>query len=538
MKKKNTTVQKHTAPSLIGRAGGESVLFFLLSWLWASWWMGDVLRIAYERSFFSTDPTLMHGLWQQSFGWLWYVGRALLTFYHWPLVGGLLVAVLLTGGSWLVGHCLRLPKLWRWLQYLPAGGWMMWTAHVGLNLFYMRDPGRILSIPFLVVMLLGLWAIGRLLYLRYAGYSGYSGIAGSSISTSSSDSSVSSRKSLYGALVELAVVVLVFAAPLFYLSHRHPYLRPLTKMQVQLLHNDYEGMTQTALEHADMSYRQMTGYYAIGLLRTGRLGEQLFDIKIEYDSVRAVDYFGKPGKCLEYHTIDCNYHAGLIRASRHQAVLDLTMDGPSLFTLKHLTKVSLIEGDWALVRKFLRIISKAPFEEEFIRKYEPMIERPDLVQADPEFAAIIATLPPYHVLENMYPIPAFLGYYASQRRRVEGDANLLCIMACLYSKRMPEFLQHCQIYLGTMPPRSVAEGLLTQVGKYPKLLQAFPQLELGMDRYRMFLQEASPYMQNREEGSRMLYDKYKGYYPYYYYFGNLNNTRKKESMEHFNAGVN
>ena len=508
--------------------------------------MGDVMRIAYERSFFTTDATLMHGLWQRSFGWLWYIGRALLTLYHWPLAGGLLVAVLLTGGSWLFGYCLRLPQRWRFVQYLPAGAWMMWTAHVGLNLFYMRDPGRILSIPFLVVVMLGVWAAilkmknERMKNEKY----GLPISAGEESGNNSSNRKPAFTGNSYFSFfirsffIHSLFILLVFAAPLLYLTHRHPYLRPLTHMQVQLLHNDYEGMSQTAHKHAEMSYRQMAGYYAISLLRLGRLGEQFFDIKIEYDSIRAIGYFGKPDECMEYHTIDCNYHAGLIRASRHQAVLDLTMDGPSLFTLKHLTKVSLIEGDWALARKFLRILGKVPFEGEFIRKYEPMIGRTDLVQADPEFAAIIATLPAQHVLENMYPVPAFLGYYASQNRPAEGEARLLCTMACLYSKRMPEFLRHCQSFLGSMPPKTIAEGLITQVSKYPKLLEAFPQLKLGMDRYRMFVQDAAPYMQNREEGSKALFEKYKGYYPYYYYFGNLNSTRKENDMEHFNAGVN
>ena len=91
-----------------------SCAFFLLSWAWSSWWMGDVLRIAYERSYFAADATLMYWLWQQPFGSLWIVGRALLTLYHWPLLGGLLVAVLLACGSWLVGYCLRLPRRWRW----------------------------------------------------------------------------------------------------------------------------------------------------------------------------------------------------------------------------------------------------------------------------------------------------------------------------------------------------------------------------------------------------------------------------------------
>ena len=59
--------------------------------------MGDVFRMAREYSFVAPDSVLMHGLWQQSFGSLWIVGRILLTLYRWPLVGGLLVALLLIG---------------------------------------------------------------------------------------------------------------------------------------------------------------------------------------------------------------------------------------------------------------------------------------------------------------------------------------------------------------------------------------------------------------------------------------------------------
>ena len=502
------------------------LLFFLLSWLWASWWMGDALRIAYERSFFTTDSTLMHGLWQQSFGWLWYVGRALLTLYHWPLVGGLLVAVLLTGGSWLIGYCLRLSPRWRWVQYLPAGVWMMWTAHVGLNLFYMRDPGRILSIPFLVVVVLGVWAA----ILK---------VKNERVKNERYSSPILSNS--YFSLFTLSLfILLVFAAPMFYLSHRHPYIRPLTKMQVQLLHKDYEGMSRTAHEHAEMGYRPMVGYYAIALLRTGHLGDQFFDIKIEFDSIRAYDYFGKPSQCRDYHIIDCNYHAGLIRAARHQAVLDLTMDGPSLYTLKHLTKISLIEGDWALARKFLRILGKVPFEGEFIRKYKPMVGHPEMVQADPEFAAIIPTLPQHHVLENMYLKPAFVGYYANQRHYLGGDAQIMCAIACLYSKRMPEFLRHCQPFIGSTPPRSIAEGIVTQFAKYPELQQLFPQLQMYVERYKLFLQDAAPYMDNRLEGGKVLFEKYRGYYPYYYFFGNQGGSLKESEDEHkhFNAGVN
>lgn len=509
------------------------LLFFLLMWLWASWWMGDTMRIAYERSYVAPDAMLMHWLWQKPLGWLWILGRILLTTYHWPIIGGLLVAILLTAGSWLFGYCLRLPISWRWLQFLPAGAWLMWTAHVGLNLFYMREPGRILAIPFMWVVIFAIIALFIAIYkARHRSY----------VVLDAPAKKLSRRSLLIGDLLEILVIAACFALPMEYLTTRHPYMRPLTCMQVQLLNNDYEGMSRTAHKYAKLSYHQMAGYYTIALARTGHLADQLFDIRLEYDTIRAYDYGDLPVQCLHYHQIDCNYHAGLIRAARHRATEELTLDGPSLYILKMLARISLVEGDWELTRKYLHIIGKAPFEGAFVRKYKPMIGRPDLVQADPEFAAILRVLPPYHTFEQFYLRPSFVGFYAQLKTFRNEEQLTWAAMACLYSKRMPEFLQLCRRVVGSMPPRSIAEALLLQSYKDPSILQAFPQLEMLQSRFDLFVQDAQPYMQDREAGAAALFDKYHGYYPYYYFFGNLRSSRKDEPQEegtgHRNAGIN
>ena len=508
--------------------------FFLLSWLWAGWWMGDTFRIAYERSFFAANPTLMHWLWQQSFGSLWILGRALLTLYHWPVVGGLLVAVLLTVGSFLFGYCLRLPQRWRWIQYLPAGAWMIWVAWSGLDLFYMHEPGRILGIPLLAVLVCLLDAVIIWSFKRRKRPA-----SPSSLSSSSSLTRPVSQF-LRPLLTNLAVLAVCFLLPCLLVSQRHPYFRPLMRMQVQLLHYDYAGMSATAHEHASLSYRPLAAYYAVALTRQGTIAEQLFDVRLEYDSISVHDYDGDPDLGSNYYVIDCDYHAGLIRPAMHRAVEELTMDGPSLFTLKYLVKMALIENEWALARKYLHILRQAPFEGEFLAKYEPMLDRPDLVQADPEFASVLKAAPIQDSFESYYEKPCFLGYHAVTTAGRTKEALTLSVMANLYSKRMPDFLMRCQPFVGTTPPRSIAEGLITQSQKHPEILQAFPQLQMDAQRFRSFLQVAQGYMQDRQRGGEELFNQFCGYYPYYYFFGNLRATRKsgEGEKEHSKAGVN
>jgi hypothetical protein len=105
---------------------------------------------------------------------------------------------------------------------------------------------------------------------------------------------------------------------------------------------------------------------------------------------------------------------------------------------------------------------------------------------------------------------------------------------------MPDFLMRCEPLVGTVPPRTIAEGLVTQVVKNPQILQAFPQLQMNVQMYQNFIRNNAEAIKDRPANARRLFDEYKGYYPYYYFFGNLKATRKSDDQEHAGskAGVN
>lgn len=498
-------------------------LFFVLAWLWASWWMGDLLRITYEQSFFAANATLMHWLWQQPFGSLWILGRALLTLYHWPLVGGLVVALLLTAGSWLVGYCLRLPLRWRWIQYLPASAWMTWVAWLGLNLYFQSEPGRIFGALLLGVLVCAVDAFIIWTFKKPLSH-------GAAIP-------LPSRKEQF---LKLLFILACFALPLSVTHLRHPYVRPLSRMQVQLLHQDWQGMVGTAHENASLSYRPLAAFYAIALVHTGHLADQLFDIRLEFDSLYLMNRNRTSDVGSELYTIDGDYHAGLFRAATHKAMEHLTMQGPTLFSLKHLSKLALLNGDWSLARKYLKIIGESPFESAFVEKYANMLENPERVEADPEFAVVRKTEPLEDSFEGQYQQPTFLGYTAVLTQGRSQEALIQSLMANLYSKRMPDFLYRCQPFVGRTPPTTIVEGLITQSIKNQAILQAFPISQMELQRYQAFLRVVAPYMKNRAAAPVELFEQYRGYYPYYYFFGNLRVTRKRDDAEasKSNAGVN
>ena len=512
--------------------------------------MGDIFRVAYEQSFFAADTTLMHFLLQQPYGWLWLAGRVLLTLYHWPVLGGLVVALLLTATTLSIARLMPIRDDSHYplsivhysLSLLPACTWMTWTAWTGLNLFYLAEPGRTLAV-LLLLCLASLIAATIVLLLKHR----------PAINPAPNPSvvyvAVSQRPksqsrphhSPYLPILSLALLTLLtFAIPTAVTHLRHPYVRPVTRMQVQMLNDDWAGMSATAHDNASLSYRPLAAYYTIALVHTGHLTDALFDIRLDYDTLYLTNLSHMPDNGTNYYLIDCDYTAGLFRAATHKAMEHLTTNGPTLYSLKHLTRLALLDNAWPLARKYLHIISKAPFETEFVERYTAMLDKPEAVAADPEFALLRRTEPVADSFESQYEEPTFLGYTATLMAGRTQEALMQSLMANLYSKRMPDFLMRTQPLIGSTPPRSIAEGLVTQTIKNPDILQAFPQLQMDAQVYRGFIQSVQTEMKDRPAHARELFDRYKGYYPYYYFFGNLKATRKSDNKEHAssNAGVN
>lgn len=504
---------------------GVRLLFFAALWLWASWWMGDTFRICYENSYFVADAEQMRFLLQQQWGWLYAIGRALLMTMRYVWLGGLLLAVMLCTSCTMLARILRLPLRWRWLSALPATAWMTWVAWRGLNLYYQSEPGC--TFGWLVLV----WVVILAAFIIVPSPSPTPAPTEEAEvpkvkQQHKGKQPVPARKGKGLVLASAAIILLcLLLLPILTTHLRHPYQRPVTKMQVQMLHQDWEAMAQTGHDNAELSYRPLAAFYAIALVHTGHLGDQMFDIRMDYDSLYLTRYGGQPDLGTNYYIIDCDYHAGMFRPATRKAMEHLTMQGPTLYSLKHLAKLALLENDWALARKYLHILRQQPFESEFTDKYWAMLDNAEAVKADKEFATVLQTVPLHDDFEGMYQEPFFLGYNAV-RVEFQSSASLIqSLIVNLYSKRMPPFLERTQPFVGSTPPKSIAEGLITQSIKNPAIMQAFPSLSMEAQTYRNFIQAVQNDVKDRPAHARELFDRWKGYYPYYYLFGNLRATR-------------
>ena len=486
-------------------------VFFVVVWMWAWLYYGCVLEAARDNSFWVLDSRQMQFMLSCSFPNLRWVGRALLQLYKYPWLGGLLLSLMLTFGSWLTGYCLKLEGKWRFLRFLPAFVYIGLLTYQGINAFFEEEAGFILAGP---LVYLAAMAIAAVLVKITTHREFLSTI----MLAKDEKASVSVR--------ELAFCLVMFAAIVGFNESQRPYSRTITRLALLHDRQDWRGIQEVARANATQSNRPMACMYAISLVHTGEITQRMYDIRLDYDSLYLKGMDGYHNNATALYVPEGSYHAGLIETCMHQCMEIMVMTGPTVRLLKLLVKCAIMRNETELADKYLRILEDVPFEKDFCVKYRAMNDNIALVDKDPEMARIRMTEPIHDSFENYYQQPAFMGYNLAlvEGRSMEALQNSLCV--CLYTKLMPQFVERLQPLAGTTPPDIIADGILLASAKRPGLDSSFPGLQYRSSKLQGFMESIQPFMKDRAGHAYELFSKYKGYYPYYYFFGNLKATKK------------
>ncbi|MBQ4003727.1 MAG: hypothetical protein II600_07095 [Bacteroidaceae bacterium] len=500
------------------------VVFFLAAWVWASVYYGVVFRICREYSFWVANPDQMFFVLNQPGGPLWYVGRMLLQpFYH-PWMGGLLLAVLLTVGSWFCGYLLRLRGRWQWLQFVPAGICVLTFTYLGMDLFFEAETGRIMGIPAAVFVCLLVVAVAFRLVSRRPLPAFFVAPEGQT------------WKQWSG---QLLAVALIFVCSIGFGESRRPYVRIISQLMEAQYRQDWGTIQRVARKNAEVSNRPIAAYYAMALVHTDQICDRLYDIRLEFDTMYVHGMDGLQNTAVSLYIPEGSYHGGFMLTCLHQCMEQMVMTGPTVRLLHLMVKSALMRGEWELAEKYLRVLRDVPFEKSFCQKYGAMVRHPELVDADSEMFKIRMTEPLRDSFESQYQQPTFLGYNLSlvEGRSLNALYNSLAV--CLYTKLMPDFSARINPLQGSTTPENVADGILLASNNFPGIEQGFANLNLRLPRLQAFMNAIQPYMSDRAGHAKELFPRYKGYYPYYYFFGNLRATSSKQKGNmSSNSGVN
>ena len=550
------------------------VVLFVAVWLWAAFFYGPVLRVAREFSFWAPDDTLMYFMQGRTWGGLWVAGRALLMLYRWPVAGALLTALMVTLTTHLLGYCLRLKGWWKLLQYLPALLYLGLTAYAGFDLFFEAETGIFMGVPALCTLVMMVLAI----IIRSFSRKPFRWLW----QPETWADEVSVRKRNAQAAILLVAALLPAASAILITQTLRRDVRVVTRMQGELLALEQESeptaymqrwanMQDIARANTALSTRPIAAYYALATVMRGEQGSRMFDIRLEYDDPwmhgfskgslssifpeteekadstapkvsvlqRIASSFGSTAQ--NYYTPECDYHAGLTQTAIHHAMEEMTMNGPTLRTLKLLTKCAILKEEREVARKYLRILSEVPFEGDFVRKYSDLLHHPEKVNDDLEFKTVRLTEPVSNPFENVFIQPVFLGYNAALTAGKSINALWNSLSVLLYTKSMPGFIDRVTSLQGTPLPETYSQALCIYGVKNPEVMKQFPNLDIENTRLVNFIQDIKGHVKDengkdirREEGGK-LFEKYhkelggRGYYPLYYHFGNLRATTKNSA---------
>ena len=548
------------------------VVMFIAVWLWAAFFYGPVLRVAREFSFWAPDDTVMYFMQGRTWGGLWIAGRALLMLYRWPVLGGLLTALMVTLTTHLLGYCLRLRGWWKLLQYLPALLYLGLTAYAGFDLFFQAEPGIFMGVPALCTLVTAVTA----LIIRSFSRKPFPWLW--QPERWADDVSPRKRNALTATMLAAALLPVVAATLVTQTLRRD--VRVVTRMQCELLTLEQTGEATDYMQHwanmqdiarsnTSLSTRTIAAYYAMATVMRGEQGSRMFDIRMEYDdpwmhgfskgslssllpsaeemndsianksTVLRKIASGVGSASNNYYTPECDYHAGLVQTAIHHAMEEMTMNGPTLRTLKLLTKCALLKGEREVARKYLRILREVPFEGDFVRKYSAMAEHPEKADEDLEFKTVRLTEPVRNGFENVFVQPVFLGYNAALTEGKSVNALWNSLTVQIYTKNMPNFIDRVMSLQNTTLPESYAQALCIYGVKHPEVVKHFPGAEMETVPFNAFVQDIKGHVKDengkdiRKEEAYGLFRKYhkelggRGYYPLYYYFGNLKATKKK-----------
>lgn len=501
------------------------VLFFAAVWIWASCWYGDVFLMAREYSFFAFDKLLMRPVWEQTYGSLWIAGRALLNLFAYPWLGGLVLSLLLTVISWMMGCLLRVSASWRWLQYLPAAIYIYVVTWFGYDAFVFREPGWLFGIPLCVAVILAL-QVG---FLRSFSHRHLPWIWKRREDETSKMNAI---------LLIVALLIPVGAA--LYGTVRRSDVRLTAKLQRLMWAQRWDEMSSLA-ESWDGSSRQVAAYHALALVRNGRLLDDLFKVRYDFQPIHLTSRKGEPSIGREIYEADCNFHAGLIMSAYRNDMEQMTFDGIGTARLRRMIRYAVLRGETNLALRYLLVLSKQPFESRFVSHYRQLASRPDLVAKDSELSAIADMSPVEDQFEGSFIRPLFIGYYLGVKNMRSRTAYDVATAASLYARMMPLFCYRAVAYAkeGNYPP-VVADALGMLKVMQPQAVSSFTGADMNAGRYVGFARDfAGADTLAVYQRAISQFNDYRGYYPFYYFFGHPAPSDKpvKEEQEE-KGGIN
>ncbi len=189
-------------------------------------------------------------------------------------------------------------------------------------------------------------------------------------------------------------VIAVVGITVFFLAY---FFKPLDSKLFQMeefVHEQNWDMVIEYQEKFQISNSVAEYFYCLALSEKGQLCDRLFysrqdfgprSLIIPWDSKVGVNNISRGGYFF--------YSAGLINEAHRWAFESMVSQGFRPENIKMLIKTDLINGHYRAAQKYLNVLKCTFHYRKWAKKYEKMIDSPDLIKADPELGKKIKIMP-------------------------------------------------------------------------------------------------------------------------------------------------
>lgn len=193
--------------------------------------------------------------------------------------------------------------------------------------------------------------------------------------------------SVYGSL-------LIFSVTLFFLSRIYsPATADLFKLEKLLCEQDWNGIIkyQETKQSPNMIAQY---YYNIALSEKGVLCSRMFFGRQDYGTKSVmIPWDSRASMNKMFRGVYFFYTIGLINEAHRWAFESMVVQGYHPENIKLLIKTDLINGHYAIAKKYIYVLKKTLHYRGWAKKYEAMLNKPELIKSDPELGEKIKLLP-------------------------------------------------------------------------------------------------------------------------------------------------
>ena len=322
----------------------------------------------------------------------------------------------------------------------------------------------------------------------------------------------------------IAIAVMVFVVQLFWF--RDPNFRAEITMNHAMERLEWRKVLDIAKSQEQTPTRLMVLNRNLALLKLGKAGDEMFHYLDGGEAPASpfeIRLMQVGGKMLYYHYARMNF-------CYRWCLEDAVEYGWKVDYIKYMVKTSIISGEYPLAMKYINTLKKTLFYKGWAEKYEKMIQSPELISKDREFASIL----PLYQFENqldgdntlveIYLLNYFAHTYNELNTPMFDEASLMCALTlkdiptfwnCFFryanshkTSRMPTHYQEAALLYGNLEKN-------VDISKMP----IDKSVKMRFQDFMRFSQKhAVKNVERDPEAKKLFYDRFGDTFWYFYFF--------------------